>query len=80
MLHKRQGHGYPEGGIDKKDVETELLDYCRERLDYFQVPAVITVVDSLPMTSMGKVDRLAVEAEVERLVQEQLDYFSSRGN
>ncbi len=65
---------------DKERVEAELLDRCRERLEYFQIPARITIVDSLPMTSMRKVDRLAVEAEVEKLVQEQLDFFSSRRN
>jgi long-chain acyl-CoA synthetase len=62
----------------EEGVEGELLDYCRERLEYFQVPARVTVVDSLPMTTMGKVDRLAVEAEVEAQLQERLGFLASR--
>jgi long-chain acyl-CoA synthetase len=60
-------------GVEKEGAEAELLDYCRGRLEYFQVPASVKVVDSLPMTPMGKVDRLAVEAEAERLVDERVD-------
>jgi len=46
--------------------EGKLIKYCRERLEPIQVPTRIRVVDSLPMTVMGKVDRRAVEAEVDR--------------
>jgi len=53
-------------------LEDELMGHCRKRLEHFQVPAKITLVDSLPMTPMGKVDRLAVEAEVERRIQEEM--------
>ena len=53
-------------------MEEKLLEYCRSRLEHYQVPARVNVVASLPMTSMGKVDRLAVEAEIERRLQEQL--------
>ncbi len=60
-------------GVDKRGVEAELLDYCRGRLEYFQVPASVKVVDSLPMTPMGKVDRLALEKKAERLINEQVD-------
>ena len=66
------------GGAKGEVTESELLGLCRERLEYFQVPVEVRVVDSLPMTAMGKVDRLAVEAEVERLVQEQLGSWASR--
>ena len=65
-------------GAKEEVTESELLSLCRERLEYFQVPVEVRVVDSLPMTAMGKVDRLAVEAEVERLVQEQMGPCASR--
>jgi long-chain acyl-CoA synthetase len=58
--------------IRGEELEDELMGHCRKRLEYFQVPAKITLVDSLPMTTMGKVDRLAVEAEVERRIQEEI--------
>jgi len=38
----------------------------------------VMVVESLPLTAMGKVDRLAIEAEVERRIQEQMDLLSSQ--
>lgn len=59
-------------------LEDELMGHCRERLAHFQVPAKITLVDSLPMTPTGKVDRLAVEAEVERQIQEEMERQSSQ--
>ena len=65
-------------GVDKEGFEGRLLDHCRERLQYFQVPARVMVVESLPLTAMGRVDRLAIEAEVERRIQEQMDLLSSQ--
>jgi long-chain acyl-CoA synthetase len=59
-------------------LEDELLDHCRKRLKYFQVPAKIILVDSLPKTPMGKVDRLAVETEVERRIQEEIARYSNQ--
>ncbi len=67
-LVKKRGEG----------LEDELMGHCRKRLEHFQVPAKITLVDSLPMTPMGKVDRLAVEAEVERRIQEEMARHASQ--
>ncbi len=47
----------------------ELIDYCRERLSRFKVPTVVSFVEALPRTSIGKVRKdelrraLAAEAE-----------------
>jgi len=60
------------GDDESEDIVAELLRHCGERLDYFKVPGVITVVDSLPLTPLGKVDRPAVGAEVERRIRESL--------
>lgn len=38
-------------------TETELLAYCRERLARFKVPDVIELVDDLPRTSVGKIQK-----------------------
>ena len=57
-------------GVENEGIEEELLDLCARSLDYFKVPAKITVVASLPLTALGKVDRVAVEAELERRLQE----------
>jgi long-chain acyl-CoA synthetase len=65
-------------GVDRAGLEGRLLEHCRERLQYFQVPARVMVVESLPLTTMGEVDRLAIEGEVERRIQEQMDLLSSQ--
>jgi long-chain acyl-CoA synthetase len=57
-------------GTEHEGIEKELLDLCARSLDYFKVPAKITVVGSLPLTALGKVDRVVVEAELERRLQE----------
>ncbi|TET72185.1 long-chain fatty acid--CoA ligase [Candidatus Bathyarchaeota archaeon] len=67
-----------EPGVESDDVENELTDYLSARLEYFRVPSEITVVDSLPLTVVGKVDRLAVEADVERRIQEEMERASRR--
>ncbi|ORB30075.1 hypothetical protein BST38_12840 [Mycolicibacterium parafortuitum] len=42
----------------RSDIDSaELTAYCRERLMSFKCPKKITLVDSLPRTSMGKVQR-----------------------
>ena len=57
-------------GVDLEGVEEKLLNLCNSSLDYFKVPARITVVDDLPVTALGKVDRAAVEADLEQRFQE----------
>ena len=57
-------------GVEHEGIEEELRDLCARSLDYFKVPAKITVVGSLPLTALGKVDRVVVEAELERRLQE----------
>jgi long-chain acyl-CoA synthetase len=44
-------------------IEAELLDLCNKRLEFFKVPSKVTVVDDLPLTTFGKVDRVAIEAK-----------------
>jgi long-chain acyl-CoA synthetase len=65
-------------GVESDDIESKLTDYLSGRLEYFRVPSEITVVDSLPLTAVGKVDRLAVEADVERRIQEEMERASWR--
>jgi carnitine-CoA ligase len=38
-------------------TEEELVDWCRERLAEFKVPSSIEFVDSLPRTSVGKIQK-----------------------
>ncbi|MFZ3591457.1 long-chain-fatty-acid--CoA ligase [Bacillus sp. DJP31] len=36
-------------------LESELIQYCRERLSAFKVPSAVTFVDELPKTTVGKI-------------------------
>jgi acyl-CoA synthetase (AMP-forming)/AMP-acid ligase II len=38
-------------------LESELREHCRARLARFKAPEVVVVVDELPLTAVGKVDR-----------------------
>jgi long-chain acyl-CoA synthetase len=60
----------PEG------VQARLVELCRSRLQPYQVPGRIDIVDSLPLTGMGKVDRVAVEAEIEHRLQKAMDDYA----
>jgi benzoate-CoA ligase len=46
------------------DVEA-LLTHCRERMAAFKRPRVVHVVDSLPRTATGKIQRFALRARLE---------------
>ena len=47
-------------------TESELARHCRQHLADFKVPRVIRVVDSIPRTATGKVQRRLVAEEVLR--------------
>ena len=44
--------------------ERELIDHCRERLAAFKVPEVVHVLDAIPRTPTGKVQRKRVGASL----------------
>jgi acyl-CoA synthetase (AMP-forming)/AMP-acid ligase II len=43
-------------------TEAELIAYCRDRMADFKCPKKIYLVDSIPRTATGKVQRLNVAA------------------
>lgn len=43
------------------DIKTEVLSLCKEKLAERAVPYDVRVIDSIPMTLMGKVDFIALE-------------------
>ena len=40
-----------------------LLDYLRERLTKYKIPAKIVIAATLPKTGVGKVDKVTLRAE-----------------
>jgi len=39
-----------------------ILDYCKERLAHYKIPATLEILDALPKTSVGKLDKLPLKA------------------
>ena len=58
-----------DGSIDRQSCETELRRSLHERLPAYMVPSVFILLDRLPLTANGKVDRRALPAP-ERISQE----------
>jgi len=52
----------PEPG--KPLQEEEILSHCKEKLAKFKVPQKIIVRDLLPMTRLGKTDRITLQKEI----------------
>jgi long-chain acyl-CoA synthetase len=52
-------------GVGGLELEKDLMELCRERLEPFQVPSNIVVTENLPRTPLGKVDRVALRARLD---------------
>lgn len=48
--------------LREPEAETVLLGYCRERLADFKCPKKVHIVDTIPRTATGKIQRRAVAA------------------
>ncbi len=42
---------------DVKKLEQEIISFCQENMSPFKVPKIIKIVDEIPLTSVGKVDK-----------------------
>jgi long-chain acyl-CoA synthetase len=47
----------------------ELIDHCKKNLAPYKVPSQIYLVDALPRTTVGKIDKLALRATLSALVR-----------
>lgn len=48
------------GGVEL--TEDQIIEHCRSRLAPFKVPTLVEFVDSLPKTSVGKIEKKALRA------------------
>lgn len=62
ILYQQVGHAYVIIKPDTNVSEGELADWCRERMANYKVPKKIHVRSSLPMLSIGKVDKIALRS------------------
>ena len=59
-----------EGVPGSEKLEKELMAMCVEQLEEYMVPTRITFRESVPLTIMGKVDRLKIIAEIDARIDE----------
>lgn len=54
----------PESAVrDPEEVREEILDYCRENLAPYKVPREIHLIDEVPLTAVGKIDKKMLRAK-----------------
>jgi acyl-CoA synthetase (AMP-forming)/AMP-acid ligase II len=58
---------------EKPIAENELLDFCRSRLNGWQVPKRIFFVTEIPVTERGKISRRALAERYASTVNEKAD-------
>jgi long-chain acyl-CoA synthetase len=51
-------------------LEKELLTFCQKRLHEYEIPTRILFWDDLPMTPMGKIDRIKVLNNINKKIKE----------
>ena len=56
-----------DGRADQRP--TELIDHCKKNLAPYKVPSQIYLVDALPRTTVGKIDKLALRGTLSALVR-----------
>ncbi len=49
--------GFATLGLDHTADPTELRDFLRPKLPHYMVPAALTILEALPLTGNGKIDR-----------------------
>ena len=50
--------------LNREATARELIDYCRERLTTFKVPKQIYLVEAVPRTATGKLQRRRIAAQL----------------
>lgn len=63
-LYQQVGHAYVVPQPDSALSAIELKDWCQDRLANYKIPKRINIQTSLPMLSIGKVDKLALRAAI----------------
>ena len=44
-------------------VRAEILEFCRAEMAPYKVPKIIHLVDAIPLTAVGKVDKKVLRAQ-----------------
>lgn len=49
--------------LDHDKVRADILDFCRAEMAAYKVPKVIHLVDAIPLTAVGKIDKKVLRDE-----------------
>jgi long-chain acyl-CoA synthetase len=66
----RAGVKLVEGIEPSPNVEEELLSFCYDELEEYQVPAKISFWEDIPTTPMGKIDRAQILEKIDEKINE----------
>ena len=50
--------------LDPDQVRADILEFCRAEMAPYKVPKVIRLVDAIPLTPVGKIDKKVLRAQV----------------
>ena len=51
---------------DADEIRAHILEFCRAEMAAYKVPKVIHLVDAIPLTAVGKVDKMALRDQAAR--------------
>lgn len=54
-------------GVKEKPRENEVISYCRERLPRYMVPRTVVIMEDLPKTSTGKIQKYALREKAKAM-------------
>lgn len=54
----------PDGTVPVDELPDRVVEYAKSRLGGFQVPKIVRIVDALPKTATGKIQKFEVRAQV----------------
>lgn len=66
--HERWGEAVcavvvPDGTVPVDEIEAKVIEYAKARLAGFQVPKIVKIVESLPKTATGKIQKFEVRTQ-----------------
>lgn len=52
--------------VDKSSIEAEILAFCREKMAAYKVPKAIHIIDEIPLTAVGKIDKKVLREQLKQ--------------
>jgi len=67
-----------QAGVGYKSISTQMYEYLRKKLPSYMVPSECVILDTLPLTANGKVDRKALPEPTSARTQSPIIYVAPR--